>query len=402
MNYIVVRSFFILLLLFSSNAFATDFDDYKKEFSDNKFYDNVNNDFGVYQAALNKEFDIYQGIVEKEFKRFSSNINKKWDKVVVSNSNKWVEYSKDFTKRNIVDFESNSIGIEVIVPEKASEQQLIDIAVTELQALIVTTNKDAWEKDHLSQQIESEVKKRTKYYKTDKVGNEPILEDLFFDSKPSKSQLEHKVLSLLKSGKLKLIKNSQGKAVLSVNISLPDNKSLKKANKIKPFVDKYAVKHKMPPELIFAIIHNESSFNPMARSYVPAYGLMQIVPKTAGKDATKHLFGKSQLLLPSYLYKKENNINIGTAYMHLLYYRYMRKIKNPESRMYCTIAAYNTGSGNVAKVFAGVASMTKAAPIINSKTPAEVYDSMIKNLPYKETRKYLKKVVNTMLKYKSI
>ncbi len=66
--------------------------------------------------------------------------------------------------------------------------------------------------------------------------------------------------------------------------------------------------------LALAIIHIKSSFNPMAVSYIPAYGLMQIVPQTAGRDVTKNLFGKPMILTPSYLFNKKNNINIGTGY----------------------------------------------------------------------------------------
>ena len=82
---------------------------------------------------------------------------------------------------------------------------------------------------------------------------------------------------------------------------------------------------------------------------MPAYGLMQIVPESAGKDATQQLFGQPKLLAPSYLYNSDNNIQVGTTYLNILYYRYLRKIENPTSRLYCTIAAYNTGAGNVAK-----------------------------------------------------
>jgi len=67
----------------------------------------------------------------------------------------------------------------------------------------------------------------------------------------------------------------------------------------------------------------------MAKSSVPAYGLMQIVPQSAGLDATEFVYGKPVLLSPSYLYNDKNNVNIGTAYLHILNYRYLKKIKNP-------------------------------------------------------------------------
>ena len=62
----------------------------------------------------------------------------------------------------------------------------------------------------------------------------------------------------------------------------------------------------------------------MARSHIPAYGLMQIVPKTAGIDAYQYLYNKKRLLSSSYLYNSENNIEIGSAYLHILYYKYLK------------------------------------------------------------------------------
>jgi len=73
-----------------------------------------------------------------------------------------------------------------------------------------------------------------------------------------------------------------------------------KALKFKKYVDKYAQIYNISPELIYAIIHTESYFNPMATSPAPAYGLMQIMPTNAGKDAAKVLYGTPILFLPAF------------------------------------------------------------------------------------------------------
>ena len=88
--------------------------------------------------------------------------------------------------------------------------------------------------------------------------------------------------------------------------------------------------------------------------------------------------------------------------MHILYYKYLKTIKNKESRLYCAIAAYNTGAGNVAKAFTGTHNIKRASKIINQLTPQEVYAKLIKNLPYDETKKYLKKVSKRIKMYKGI
>ena len=68
------------------------------------------------------------------------------------------------------------------------------------------------------------------------------------------------------------------------------------------------------------------------------------------------------------------------------------------------IAAYNTGSGNVAKTFnkGGSRNISKAAKIINKLSPQEVYDHLVANLPYDETKNYLKRVIKRKKIYTAV
>lgn len=156
-----------------------------------------------------------------------------------------------------------------------------------------------------------------------------------------------------------------------------------------------------PPPLIFAIIEAESSFNPYAMSHVPAYGLMQIVPTSAGRDAHQLLYGRAGTPTREYLFVPANNIRMGTAYLHILDRRYLRGVENRLSREYCVIAAYNTGSGNVLNAF-DRGDRTRALARINRLAPQEVYRHLVRNLPYRETREYLPKVVRLQDKYRGI
>jgi len=177
------------------------------------------------------------------------------------------------------------------------------------------------------------------------------------------------------------------------------NKIPKGAREVAGNVKGYAGKVDLDESLVFAIIETESAFNPMAKSPVPAYGLMQIVPSSAGMDATQLLFGSSRILSPSYLYSSDKNIEVGTTYLFILQTKYLQDIDDPLSRLYCSIAAYNTGPGNVARAFTGDRNLKRALPIINKMKPQDVYSHLIKNLPYDETRLYLQKVVSRMPKY---
>jgi membrane-bound lytic murein transglycosylase C len=149
--------------------------------------------------------------------------------------------------------------------------------------------------------------------------------------------------------------------------------------------------------LVFALIETESHFNPYATSAIPAYGLMQVVPRSAGRDAWKFLHKSKGQPTKNYLFNPRNNIEMGSAYMHILQQRYLVKVKNPKNRELCAIAAYNTGSGNVLRSFHRKRSV--AFSKINALTPDALYNHLRKKLPYKETRDYIKKVTLAKKRY---
>jgi len=181
---------------------------------------------------------------------------------------------------------------------------------------------------------------------------------------------------------------------------VPDHVRIR-AERFRPIVTKYADQEGVYAPMVYAIIHSESSFNPRARSGVPAYGLMQLVPRSGARDAYRYVHKKDKLVSGSYLYNPENNIELGVAFLHILDQRYFRRVENPMNRMLCSIAAYNTGAGNVCKAFGAGTSLSRAAPIINRMEPAEVYAKLHRDLPYAETRHYIKKVTDRIPLYKA-
>jgi membrane-bound lytic murein transglycosylase C len=158
----------------------------------------------------------------------------------------------------------------------------------------------------------------------------------------------------------------------------------------------------LPASLVYAIMETESHFNPRARSHIPAFGLMQLVPSSGGLDAYNYVYGEKLVLGPEYYFNPDQNVELGTAYLDLLLSRYLRAIEDEQSRVYCAIAAYNTGAGNVARSFTGNTSVSGAAPMINDLTPQEVFDHMVVNLPYEETRNYLRKVTKARERYRGL
>ncbi|MEZ8080811.1 transglycosylase SLT domain-containing protein [Enterovibrio norvegicus] len=192
------------------------------------------------------------------------------------------------------------------------------------------------------------------------------------------------------------------KKIVSYTVKLPENALKSRASKFQPLVEKESERWDVEAALVMAIMHSESSFRPDAKSHVPAYGLMQVVPTSAGHDVNKQVHNIDAPMKADDLYVPPFNVEAGTAYLNILNTRYLRSITNEESRMYCVIAAYNTGAGNVARAFNADRStnIRKAAHVINAMTPDEVYEHMINNLPYDETKNYLKKVSGRIALYK--
>ena len=164
-----------------------------------------------------------------------------------------------------------------------------------------------------------------------------------------------------------------------------------RAWKYKPIVKEYAQQFKVSPNLIYAVIQIESNFNPYAVSTAPAFGLMQVVPYTAGEDVYRFLNKRNGRPSKGFLFVPKNNIQYGTVYLHLLNYQYLDEIIDPVSKEYCVIAAYNAGPGSVLRTFN--ADRRTAPDKINRLAPHEVYQALRKNLPRHESRRYLLKVI---------
>lgn len=165
-----------------------------------------------------------------------------------------------------------------------------------------------------------------------------------------------------------------------------------RARKYQAYVEEYARKYRLDKALVYAIIETESNFNPYAVSHVPAYGLMQVVPKSAGRDAHRQIHARDGIPTQNQLFNPKTNILYGTTYLHILNEKYLSKISNPISKEYCVISAYNTGSGNVLKTFSK--DRSEAYDVINTLDPKSVFWKLKTQLPYDETRRYIVKVTD--------
>jgi soluble lytic murein transglycosylase len=133
----------------------------------------------------------------------------------------------------------------------------------------------------------------------------------------------------------------------------------------------------LDPAYVYGLIRQESRFIMDARSNVGASGLMQVMPATARWTARK--IGLANFA-PHQLSDRETNIAIGTGYLKLV-------LDDFDGSMPLAAAAYNAGPGRPRSWRNGA--------VIEAAAWAE-------NVPFGETRDYVKKVLANTTIYAAI
>lgn len=185
----------------------------------------------------------------------------------------------------------------------------------------------------------------------------------------------------------------------SVAVPLSSKRKQAAAKGLHGHVSDASNRFNLPESLILGIIETESSFNPYAVSHANAYGLMQVIPSTAGADVFQKVFKKKGKPTRKYLFNSRNNIMVGSAYLSILRDRYLKGIKHPTSQLYCIISAYNSGSGNVFKTFH--TNRKKAIERINEMSVEDVLWRLRKKQPSLEARRYIEKVLANQKNYQA-
>jgi membrane-bound lytic murein transglycosylase C len=328
--------------------------------------------------------------IRKQYKALLSlligEVEKEWGKgdALTPSNKRYVKYTQNYKSRAIINFETGLVQVETL-SEKAAKENLKNAIVTTL-----LTPDDPRSVDlYTDKQI--------------RLSGKPYLYGLVKDHKGNLIQSSRQAeiySSYLVEKTLKVSQNRQNKTKHSVSFRLVPNFSNIQAKRIKPLVDKYAKQYNVSQSLVYAVIKTESAFNPYAVSSSPAYGLMQIVPTTAGRDTFQKVKGYDHIPSKEYLFIPENNIELGTAYLSILERQYLGKIQHPVTREYCTISAYNGGAGNVLRIFSQ--NRSQAVAIINSQSPSLVYKKLRFEHPRDETRRYLPKVLQARKEFISI
>jgi membrane-bound lytic murein transglycosylase C len=333
--------------------------------------------------ALIADIRTIKNDYEKLMSLLGGNVDKAWGhkEVKLPTRTKYIKYTQNYKSRAIVEFDTGEITVETL-DEKDPKGSLKNAVTTSLltpddpRAVDLFTDK--------SIPLTSDKQPYLLGLVVDQ-NNQPV-------ATPAQADAFAEYLIEKRSGTRPVDLPDGRKSAHYVTFSMVPNFENKKAEKYRTVVGKYASQYKISPSLVFAIIRTESNFNPFAVSSAPAYGLMQLVPSSGGREANRHAKGKDEMPTRDYLFDAENNIELGTAYLNVLFYRYLDYIANSISREYCMISAYNTGPGNVLRAFSK--DKVAAANAINSLEPPAVYEQLRTNLPYEETRQYLLRVVN--------
>lgn len=349
-----------------------------------------------YFADQTKAYEEYKSEEKAGMEKLRKEIEDFWgtNEFKTSSKKDWVEYSNDKKSRSNVDFENGTAEIEILVDADQAENSNL-------------TNEKL--KEQIEQLVQSKGKTKdysTKSEKATDLSQEPVLQNQLETKSGEKVNSKNAAAfadELLKNNvKKEFVTGKDGKkrAKLSISMKLAPDYIRSRASKYESLIKKYAKEYDLPEELIYALIHTESYYNPKAKSHAPAYGLMQLVPKSGARDAYSYVYNTDKILTSNYLYNPEQNIELGTAYLSLLMLRHFSGITDINTRLLCTIASYNTGAGNLARAYTGKTNPKKALSKINKMSYEENYGYLRYKLPYEETRDYIKKVTQRMQKYK--
>jgi len=322
-------------------------------------------------------------VVKALYKELDQKVNKRWGS---SNSQlpakkKYVKYSNNYQARSIVDFDKGIVRVETLTT---------DSPIWSLKKAVTTTL------------LTTSDPTKTDIFSSSALNTEgvPFLYPQVVDHEgklvkyPWRAQ---RYSDYLVSNKLqKSVVN--GKTVYAVEFNLVEQHQHLRQEKYSQYVIAAANRYHLPPALIYGIIETESSFNPYAVSPANAYGLMQVVPATAGKDVYNLVKNKSGQPTKEVLFSPANNIDIGSAYLYILQTRYLAKVTNKVSQEYSMISAYNGGTGNVLKAF-DPNNRTTAMSKLNQTSASGVYKILRYDHPRDESRYYLEKVTKAKKNY---
>ncbi len=144
-----------------------------------------------------------------------------------------------------------------------------------------------------------------------------------------------------------------------------------------PLIRKYATQRDLDPYMVAALISQESTFQPDARSAAKAVGLMQVLPSTGRRLARAERIPRFS---PAKLTDPEVNVRLGTRYFAGLVDRF--------GGAHFALASYNAGESRVVRW--------------QNDKPGVEREEFIDDIPFPETQNYVKKILGTVDDYRRL
>ncbi len=299
-------------------------------------------------------------------------IEKKWEAVKLSSTTEWVDYAPDFETRSRIDFIKGNIDVETVLPEDKHNLEKSG------QENIVTQVRKIFTEVNLSDTVVVSDQVLTR--KGDVVNRDNL--DAFIQ--------DEVVPGIRTEKKTYQSKDGVRRIKMTTHLNMRPAHLKIRAARYAAAAGKQARRFGLEHSLIMAMIHVESHFNPLARSYCGALGLMQVIPKFAGREAYKFLKKKNIIPSEKYVYQPDNNIELGAAYYHLLETRIFKNIRDRQKRRYMALCAYNLGPYALKRIV----SVDKANQISRN----DLLSLLDQRLP-DQTRNFLKDVLRLEKRY---
>ena len=317
---------------------------------------------------IDKEFDQLSLEQNNLWRTYVAEIEKTWGNFEKSTEKKWVDYGQNNHAKSRIEFETGNVEVAALANTKSNSD------MNNARKNLISQIKKILSNDNESKTnvLENQVK-----FNDGRIVNKENLDDF----------IRTEILPKVSSDETVTGKDGKKRYVLKSRLPVVKNHVLVRAKKYLPIVLKYASKYLLDPKFILAIIYTESAFNPLAKSWANAFGLMQLVPRFGGLESFEFVFGYKQKPSPAYLFQPEKNIELGTAYFHLIFNKHFKDVPDSKKKMYMAIASYNWGPHRVRKYIINK---------YNAKnlTDDEVYNIIryrSPNVP-KETKNYLERV----------
>lgn len=145
--------------------------------------------------------------------------------------------------------------------------------------------------------------------------------------------------------------------------------------KYRDLIERYSGQFRLNPNLVLALVREESFFRPNIVSPAKANGLMQLLYSTARQIASR----RGMRITKWDLYKPDINISLGTDYLRELLDRY-------DNKLHLVLAAYNAGAYRVDSWLRQFGNVPD--------------DQFIEMIPFTETRGYVKNILRNYYYYR--